>query len=107
MSDTALSDIAGDALYAVAIYAGLVMVFAPLRPWVTGLVAAVWCVAIELFQLTGVPVTWADAWPPLMLVFGSVFDARDLGVYVAAIAVACGTDLLVSARRGGAAVSKA
>lgn len=49
------TDIAGDALYAVLIYL-LVVVLAPrLRPTSVAVIAGTVCVAIELFQLTGLP----------------------------------------------------
>lgn len=96
--DSVASDIAGDALYVVAVWGGLVALF-PRRPsWVTGAVVLVWSVGVELFQLTGLPLQWAAEWPAIVLVFGTVFDARDLLVYaVAAIAVS-GVD--AAARRG-------
>jgi hypothetical protein len=58
-------------------------------------VAAIWCVGVELFQLTGLPERWGGAFPPVMLVLGTVFDARDLAVYVGTIAVLVGADLLL------------
>ena len=99
--DGAASDIAGDVLYALAAYAGLVLLFPRPRPWVVGAVAAAWCVAVELFQLTGVPERIGAAFPPAMLLLGTVFDPRDLLAYLAAIAVATALDTaFVAARRG-------
>ena len=98
--DGAASDIAGDVLYALAAYAGLVLLFPRPRPWVVGAVAAAWCVAVELFQLTGVPERIGAAFPPAMLLLGTVFDPRDLLAYLAAIAVATALDTaFVAARR--------
>lgn len=92
-----LTDIAGDALYAVLIYL-LVVVVAPGAGVVARLVfAAAWCVAIELLQLTAVPGAAAEAFAPLRLVLGTAFDVRDLVVYVAAVAVAAAAD--ATARR--------
>lgn len=78
--DTA-GDIAGDALYAALIYA-LFALIAPRVP--RSLIAAgaiMFCTAIELFQLTGLPVALAREFPASALVFGSGFDQRDLLVY--------------------------
>lgn len=87
-SDAAASDIAGDALYVIAVWGGLVLLFPGLRSWVTASVVLGWSVAVELFQLTGLPLRWAAEVPPIVLVFGTVFDPRDLLVYaVTAIAV--------------------
>ena len=89
---SALSDIAGDALYTALVYLGVVAVWPRWSPAVAGAVAAGWCVAVELFQLTGLPARWGAAWSPAALVFGSAFDARDLVVYVATAALVAGAD---------------
>lgn len=88
LADTAATDILGDALYAVAAYTFVVLLAPRWHPLVVGSVAAVWCVLVELAQLTGIPERWGAAFPPAMLVFGTVFDPRDLVVYVSAIAAA-------------------
>ncbi|WP_136707254.1 DUF2809 domain-containing protein [Agromyces sp. H66] len=93
LPDTAASDIAGDALYTAAVYLAVVLVLPRLRPLAVGAVTAAWCVAVELFQLTGIPLALGAAFPPSMLVLGTVFDARDLLVYVIAAAVICGADV--------------
>lgn len=99
LPDTAASDIAGDALYAAAVYL-LVVALAPRLPaLLVAAIAAVWCVAIELFQLTSAPLTAGAYFPPLVLVLGTVFDARDLGVYVLTVAVVLGADLAVPSLR--------
>lgn len=97
LPDTAGTDIAGDALYAAAVYLSVVLVAPRWHAVAAGAVATGWCVAVELFQLTGFPERWGAAFPPLMLVLGTVFAARDLLVYVVTIAVLVGVDLL----RGG------
>lgn len=94
------TDVAGDALYAVAVYTGLVMLFASARPALLGALAVVWCAAIELFQLTGAPVALAAVLPPIALVLGTGFDARDLVVYPLAVVVAVAVDATVGRRRG-------
>ena len=97
--DSAASDIAGDALYAVAAYLAVLIVAPRLRPVTAGLIAAAWCTAVELFQLTGVPSALGASFPPSTLVLGTVFDPRDLAVYLATIAVVTAVDALVAARR--------
>ena len=87
LPDTDTTDIAGDVLYAVAAW-GVVVLLAP--RWsalAVGAVAAAWCVAVELFQLTEIPESIGAVFPPAMLMLGTVFDSRDLWAYVLAIAV--------------------
>jgi hypothetical protein len=101
LPDTAATDIAGDALYAAAAYLLIVAVAPRLPVAVVAAIAGAWCVAVEFFQLTGVPLAVGAVFPPAMLVLGTVFDARDLVVYlvtVAALAVADGA--LAVWRRG-------
>lgn len=95
---SAVTDIAGDALYAVAVYAGLVVLLPRARRVVIALAAAGWCVAVELLQLTGLPSTLAERMPPVALVLGTGFDARDLVVYAAAVLVVSSVDAAVGAR---------
>ncbi|MDR7185759.1 hypothetical protein J2X85_002795 [Microbacterium trichothecenolyticum] len=95
LPDTAATDIAGDGLYAVAAYLAVVLIAPRLPALATGAIAAAWCVAVELFQLTGLPLAWGATFPPVMLVLGTVFDARDLLVYVATIVLATAVDALL------------
>ena len=46
----------------------------------------------------GPPLAWGAAFPPVLLVRGTVFDARDLVVYVCAVAAATAVDVLVTRR---------
>ena len=85
--DGAVSDIAGDALYAAAAYLAIVIMLPRLPPVGAAAIAGTWCVAIELFQLTGVPLELGARFAPAMLVLGTVFDARDLIVYLATVVV--------------------
>ncbi|MFF2485612.1 DUF2809 domain-containing protein [Microbacterium sp. NPDC058062] len=95
LPDTAATDIAGDALYAVAAYLAVVLIAPRLPTLATGAIAAAWCVAVELFQLTGLSLAWSATFPPVMLVLGTVFDARDLLVYVVTIVLATAVDALL------------
>jgi hypothetical protein len=64
-----------------------------------GAIAAAWCTAVELFQLTGLPLAWGAQFSPVMLVLGTVFDARDLVVYLVTIALATALDAGMQAIR--------
>jgi predicted Kef-type K+ transport protein len=97
--DSAASDIAGDALYAVAAYLAVVLVVPHLRVPAVALIAAVWCTFVELFQLTGIPLALGAAFSPVMLVLGTVFDARDLVVYLVTIVAVAGIDGAIRAGR--------
>jgi Protein of unknown function (DUF2809) len=92
LPDTAATDIAGDALYPIAMYAGIVLIAPRSRPIVVGLLALAWCIGIEFFQLTGIPSAAGAVFPPAMLVLGTVFDARDLWVYALTIVVVWAID---------------
>ncbi|TQJ31552.1 DUF2809 domain-containing protein [Microbacterium sp. SLBN-146] len=110
LPDTAGSDVAGDALYAVAVYAFVVAVAPRLVPVWVGVISAAWCVAVEVFQLTGIPVALSSSFGPVVLVLGTVFDSRDVVIYVSAIVVAAGVDavtgLMLASRRSRGASSR-
>lgn len=88
----AAADPAADALYAVLIY----LLVALLRPRahsvVVGAIALGFCVAIELFQLTGVPLMLSDITPLARLVFGTTFVPVDLLSYTAGVVVIASID---------------
>lgn len=90
------SDVSGDILYAASAYLGIVVLAPRLRPATVGAVAAAWCVLIELFQLTGIPLALGAAFPPAMLVLGTVFDGRDIVLYLGTAAVLTLIDAAVS-----------
>ena len=100
LPDSVVTDVAGDALYALLIVLGVIVVAPRMRSLAVGAIALVWCAGVEIFQLSGLPVRWAEHVPPVALVFGTGFDARDLLVYAASIAVAVGVDALVRRRAG-------
>lgn len=93
------SDVTGDALYAVAAYSGLVLLLPRAPRPVPAAGAALWCIGVELLQLTGIPLALAERMPIAALVLGSGFDARDLVVYVLAVASAMGVDHAAGTRR--------
>lgn len=91
-----VSDAAGDALYAALIH--LIAVFLAPRAarWKPALGALAWCIAIELFQLTGLPEAWGAAWRPAMFVFGNVFAASDLLFYALGVALVFALDATIA-----------
>ncbi|WP_336641896.1 ribosomal maturation YjgA family protein [Microbacterium sp. USHLN272] len=91
-------DIAGDALYAVLIYALIACALPRARSGAIAVSAALVCAAVEFAQLTGIPHALGQAFPPVHLVLGSGFDPRDLVVYVCAVAVAAALDAGVRSR---------
>ena len=95
----AASDIAGDALYAVLVYLIVVFVSPRTRPVVVTVIAALLCVAVEVFQLTGLPQAWAATFPPVALALGTGFDARDILVYLGAVIIAGLVDAAAAAGR--------
>lgn len=99
LPDTAATDIAGDMLYAVALYLALVVVLPRSASIVLGGFALAWCVGVELFQLTGIPARLAAELPPIALVFGTGFDPRDLVAYAVAVAAATAGDLVLRRAR--------
>ncbi|WP_285107696.1 DUF2809 domain-containing protein [Promicromonospora sp. MEB111] len=82
-----LAKCAGDALYALLIF-WLVLVVAPrTRGWVAAAVACGVSVAVELFQLTGIPAELGAHSTLARLVLGTTFNAPDLPFYVVGTAV--------------------
>jgi hypothetical protein len=96
--DTAATDVAGDLLYALLGYALVMAIWPRLAPVAVGGITLAWCVGVELFQLTGLPQVWAAAVPPVVLVFGTAFDVRDLAVYATAAVGAALVDTFSSRR---------
>ncbi|MBD3943842.1 DUF2809 domain-containing protein [Microbacterium sp. NEAU-LLC] len=94
LPDTAVTDITGDVLYAAAAYLAVVLIAPGLPPLAVGGIAAAWCVAVELFQLTSLPLAWGARFAPVMLLLGTVFDPRDIVVYVVTIVVLTGVHLV-------------
>jgi putative Ca2+/H+ antiporter (TMEM165/GDT1 family) len=96
-----LAKYAGDALYALLIF-WLVLVVAPrTRAWVAAVVALAVSVAVELFQLTGIPAELGEHTTLARLVLGTTFNAPDLPFYV--VGAALGWALHRAARSLGAA----
>ncbi|WP_336706649.1 ribosomal maturation YjgA family protein [Oerskovia sp. USHLN155] len=93
-----VGDVVGDLLYAVAVYAALVLVAPRLRPWVAGAVVLVWCWLVEILQATPVVAAVLDVVPAAAWVLGSTFNPRDLVLYLLGALLAVGLDVLVAVR---------
>lgn len=97
-----LAKYAGDALYALLIF-WLVLVVAPrTRGWVAAVVACGFSVAVELFQLTGVPATLGAHSTLARLVLGTTFNAPDLPWYAMGAAAGWAVHRLIGPRGPGA-----
>ena len=88
----AAADPAADALYAVLIYLLVALLRPRLHSVLVGALALAFCVAIELFQLTGVPQMLSDITPLARLVFGTTFVPADLLSYAAGVVVIASID---------------
>lgn len=82
-----LAKYAGDALYALLLF-WLVLVVAPhTRAWVAAAVAFGVSVAVELFQLTGIPAELGAHYTLARLVLGTTFNGPDLPFYAVGAAL--------------------
>jgi hypothetical protein len=95
----ALGGPVGDALYATLVVVLVVLVRPRTAPAVAALTGLALCVAVELFQLTGVPAALGAWWPPARLVLGTTFWAPDLLRY--AVGAAAGWGLCAALRAAG------
>ncbi len=75
----------GDLCYGAAAYLVAALLLPAVPPRTDVAIAAFYCVAIECFKLTGLPLSW-QANPALRVVFGSVSSWRNLAAYLDAIA---------------------
>lgn len=76
------ADLAGGVLYAALIYV-LVAFLAPrLRSVSVGVWTLVWCVGVELLQLSSIPQELAQVFAPIRLVLGTSFAWLDLLAYL-------------------------
>ncbi|GAB2571119.1 hypothetical protein Aab01nite_05050 [Paractinoplanes abujensis] len=76
----------GTALYATMIFAGVYVLFPAVRAVVAGAAALLFCWAVELFQLTGIPAGLSARSVLARLALGVQFDPADLAWYAAGIA---------------------
>jgi hypothetical protein len=92
------ADILGDALYGALIYLVLALLAPRRSRRVVAAIALILCAGVEFLQLTGVPRSAAEIFPPASLVLGSGFDQRDLLVYAAAVVITMVIDAGASSR---------
>jgi hypothetical protein len=80
----------GDVLYAVAMFFGLALLWPRVRPAVTGAIAFAACFAIEIFQLTGIPLALAvtPRWGFTRWILGTTFAWHDVGCYAGGVLIA-------------------
>ena len=97
LPDTTATDITGDALYAVAAYLAVVLVAPALGQLAVAGIAAGWCIAVELFQLTNIPLQLGAVFPPASLLLGTVFDRRDLLIYAVTVVLCASADVIATA----------
>ncbi|MCC2314801.1 DUF2809 domain-containing protein [Cellulomonas xiejunii] len=96
--DDLLADLAGGALYAALVQLLVLLVVPTVRTGPAAATALGVCVAVELAQLTPVPVAVVAAWPPAAYVLGSTFVATDLLAYAAGVVVVTAGDALLRHR---------
>ncbi|MCC2669773.1 MAG: hypothetical protein K0Q72_2244 [Armatimonadetes bacterium] len=70
----------GDVLYAIAVYLTVLLVRPRISPGLAAAATAVFCIAIELFQLTGIPARYASV-PLVRWTLGTRFAFHDLVCY--------------------------
>jgi hypothetical protein len=88
----------GDVLYAIGAYLVLRLLAPRLASRWSALATLAFCLAIELFKLTGLPAAWASArWS--RLIFGTTPSWHNVACYVIGVAVAAIVDTAASARR--------
>jgi hypothetical protein len=78
----------GDVLYAVAVYLVLALAAPRARPQGRAIVTFGLCLAIELFQLTGIPAALGARRWWVRLVLGTSFAWHDVACYAVGVAVA-------------------
>jgi hypothetical protein len=98
-SNGVLQQDSGTALYASAVYAGVVFLRPRMRPLPAGAWALGFCWAIEAFQLTGVPRRLSEYHILLRLIFGNAFDWTDVRWYPAGIVPLVVAHLAIRSRR--------
>nr|BFE61604.1 hypothetical protein GCM10020063_061300 [Dactylosporangium thailandense] len=102
LSNGPLQQNTGTALYASAVYAGVVFLAPRCSPLTAGAYALAWCWAAETFQLTGIPHELSRYSLLLRLIFGDAFDWLDIAWYPAGIVPLVLLELLVKPRRRAA-----
>jgi Protein of unknown function (DUF2809) len=81
----------GDALYAATAYLALALLRPRWTPVQVGGAAVGVCVAVELFQLTGIPARYASI-APVRWLLGTEFAWEDIACYLAGVVAVAGLD---------------
>jgi hypothetical protein len=81
----------GDALYAVAAYLVLALVFPRWPRRRLAVVALLLCIAVEFFKLTGIPARYVHV-APVRWLLGAQFAWGDIGCYFIGVVGAAGAD---------------
>ena len=84
----------GDALYAVAAYLVLAVLFFRRSPSFVALLALGWCVSVESFKLTGVPARHANL-GIVRWVLGTTFAWHNLACYAVGVVVIAVIDVVL------------
>ncbi|WP_432989078.1 DUF2809 domain-containing protein [Dactylosporangium sp. CA-233914] len=100
MSNGALQQNTGTALYASAVYASVVFLAPRMRPAMAGLIAVGACWALEFFQLTGVPHELSKYSILIRLVLGDAFDWIDVWWYPAGVVPLVLVEMVARTRGG-------
>ncbi|WIM95131.1 DUF2809 domain-containing protein [Actinoplanes oblitus] len=101
LSNGLVEQASGTALYAAAVFAGVVFLWPRLPVGRVALIAAGWCWAVELLQLSPIPAELSARSVVARLVLGVSFDPADLFWYLAGVLPAA--LVLAWARRRGRA----
>jgi hypothetical protein len=104
-SNGVLQQNTGTALYASAVYAGVVFLRPRLHPLLAGAWALGFCWAIEAWQLTGVPRRLSEYNIILRLIVGNAFDWVDVWWYPAVIGPLVLAHLVARGRRNRTGLS--
>ena len=88
----------GTALYASAVYAGVLFVRPRVNAYLAGGIALVFCWLVEAFQLTPVPAELSARSLVIRLLLGRQFDWNDVAWYPVGIVPLVVVDLLLAAR---------
>jgi hypothetical protein len=101
-SNGALQQASGTALYASAVYAGVVFLRPRLAPLLAGAWALGFCWALEALQITGLSRRLSEYHVILRLIFGNSFDWVDVWWYPAGIVPLVLAHIAVRTRGGAA-----
>lgn len=85
VDDGALRQYSGTALYGSMVWAAVLFLVPRLAPVPAGIIATVFCWAVEIAQLTGLPAELSERSLAARLALGAQFDPIDLAWYPAGV----------------------